>query len=198
MMPDYEFIEWNESNFNIHICPYVEQAYEARKFAFVSDYARGHALYEMGGIYLDTDVEVLKSFDDLLNNRSLWGFEAGNYIATSTIGSEAKHEYIKAYLEQYKDRNFLNSDNSLDLTTNVRVVTNYLKNKGLSLNGTKQVIEVDNIVLPERFFSPYDPRVGRMTRSKDSYTIHHYGKSWHGPWAKVKGALKKALSKIRK
>ena len=80
-MPEYRFIEWNEDNFDVRACPYVERAYRAREFAFVSDYARGKALYDHGGIYLDTDVEVLKPFDDLLSYRSFWGFEAGNFIA---------------------------------------------------------------------------------------------------------------------
>lgn len=197
-MPDYQFVEWNEDNFDIHICPYVEQAYEARIFAFVSDYARGHALFEMGGIYLDTDVEVLKPFDDLLGHRSIWGFEAGDFIATSTIGAEPGHEFIQAYLDYYQNRHFANGDGSFDKTSNVRMITKFFKNKGLSLDGTEQTLGEGNLFLPECFFSPYDYQVGRMAKTDNSYAIHHYGKSWHGPWAKLKGKVKKALSRIRR
>ena len=86
--PDYEIIEWNESNFDINRNLYIKQAYEAKKYAFVSDYVRVFALYKYGGIYLDTDVEVFKDFNDLLDNESFWGFEQENYIATSTIGAK--------------------------------------------------------------------------------------------------------------
>jgi len=105
-MPEYRFIEWNEDNFDVRACPYVERAYRAREFAFVSDYARGKALYDHGGIYLDTDVEVLKPFDDLLSYRSFWGFEAGNFIAAGIIGAVPGHDIIKAYLGQYHTANY--------------------------------------------------------------------------------------------
>ena len=193
LMPDYQIIEWNEDNFDIHVCPYVEQAYESRKFAFVSDYARGHALYEMGGIYLDTDVEVLKSFDDLLEHRSFWGFEAGNYIATSTIGAVPQHEMIKAYLDQYHHREFIQSDRSLDTTTNVQVITLLWEQQGLNLNNERQSMSGDNLVFPQAYLSPYDYRIGITNSSADTYAIHHYDKTWVGSWAQFKGKVKKMI-----
>ena len=191
LMPDYQIIEWNEDNFDIHVCPYVEQAYAARKFAFVSDYARGHALYEMGGIYLDTDVEVLKPFDDLLQHRSFWGFEAGNYVATSTIGAMPGHELIKTYLEQYHTRTFSGEDGTPDQTTNVQVVTQLWEAQGITRDDERQIVRDDNLILPQRYLSPYDYTVGITVRSSETYAIHHYGKTWMGPWPKIKGAMKK-------
>ena len=196
LMPDYQFMEWNEDNFDIHCCPYVEQAYQVRKFAFVSDYARGHALYTHGGIYLDTDVEVLKPFDDLLDHRSFWGFEAANYIATSTIGCVPQHEIIKEYLDQYHIRTFTRPDDSLDMTTNVAVVTKLWQNRGLLLNDEQQTIDDDNLFLPQAYFSPYDYTIGIIAPLTESYAIHHYAKTWIGPWAQFKGYAKKQAARL--
>lgn len=193
LMPDYQIVEWNEDNFDIHVCRYVEQAYEAKKFAFVSDYARGHALYEMGGIYLDTDVEVLKPFDDLLDRRSFWGFEAGNYVATSTIAAVPQHEMIRSYLDQYHDRAFIQSDGSLDTTTNVIVITGLWEKEGLLLENKHQEIEDENHFFAEEYFSPFDYRNGTSSISDETYAIHHYAKTWFGPWARLKGKIKKFI-----
>ncbi|MDA7496602.1 glycosyltransferase [Akkermansiaceae bacterium] len=194
LMPDYQVIEWNEDNFDVHVCPYVKQAYDSKKFAFVSDYARGHALYEMGGIYLDTDVEVLKAFDDLLGHRSLWGFEAGNYIATSTIGTIPRHEMIKTYLDQYHTRTFLKPDETPDQTTNVQVITKLWEQQGVLLNNERQTAGDDNLILPQECFSPYDYTLGTTASSRETYAIHHYEKTWLSPWARVKGNMKKKFA----
>lgn len=193
LLPEYRIIEWNEENFDIHVCPYVEQAYAARRFAFVSDYARGHALYEHGGVYLDTDVEVLKTFEDLLHHRSFWGFEAENFIATSTIGAVPKHEILKAYLEQYHTRQFLRPDGSHDTTPNVVFVTRLWEKHGLIRNNELQVVGNDNLFLPQSHLSPYEYTSGVMAPLNDAYAIHHYAKTWLSPWARVKGSIKKQL-----
>lgn len=196
IMPDYQFIEWSEENFDINICAYVEQAYASRRYAFVSDYARGLALYEYGGIYLDTDVKVLKSFDDLLQNRSFWGFEAGNFIATSTIGAIPKHEIIKKYLAQYHERKFLHADGAQDTTTNVEIITHLWQEEGLALNNELQSLGNGNLFLPQKYLSPYDYRNGSENVSIDTYAIHHYAKTWLSPWARVKGKAKRIINKI--
>ena len=99
--PDYEIIEWNESNYDITKNKYMESAYKEKKWAFVSDYARVDVIYQYGGIYLDTDVEVKKSFNDLLDNDSIWGFEEKNFIATSTIGACKKNKLNTKYNVSY-------------------------------------------------------------------------------------------------
>lgn len=195
-MPDYEIIEWNEDNSDINVCPYVRQAYDARMFAFVSDYVRGKALYELGGVYLDTDVEVLKPFDELLVHRAFWGFEAGNYIATSTIGTTPGNEIIGEYLNQYHDRMFLNADGTPDKTTNVAVVTDLLVSRGLVRDGQRQILKGGNLVVPEHFFSPYDYRLGVCRDTSETYAIHHYGKSWNGGWARAKGTAKRLAANV--
>lgn len=196
LMPEYEIIEWNEDNFDIRTCPYVEEAYEARKFAFVSDYVRGHALYQMGGIYLDTDVEVLRSFDDLLKHRSFWGFEAGNYIATSTIGAIPKHEMLKAYLDQYRTRKFLGVDGTFDQTTNVQIITQLWEEIGVVRNDKRQIVSDDNLILPQCLLSPYDYTIGTTACVSETYAIHHYQKSWVSNWARLKGGVKKNIAAL--
>jgi mannosyltransferase OCH1-like enzyme len=195
-LPDYRIIEWNEDNFDVQCCPYVAEAYEARKFAFVSDYARGHALFTQGGIYLDTDVEVLKSFNDLLDARSFWGFEAANFVATSTIGAQPGHEMIKAYLDQYHTRHFVRPDGFFDQTTNVEVVTRLWEQRGLARNDVRQVVGGGNMFYPQAYFSPYDYTVGTTASLNQAYAIHHYAKTWNGPWARIKGRVKKSLAKV--
>ncbi len=195
-LSDYEIIEWNESNFDINCNEYVRQAYEAKKFAFVSDYARVYALYNYGGIYLDTDVEVFKSFDDLLENDSFWGYEQENYIATSTIGSKKGNELIKDFLESYKDKKFIKEDGSYDDLTNVAIITNILEGYGLRRDGEYQEIKGIATFYPQTYFSPYDYINCRKLITENSYCMHHFYKSWLPLGVKIKGKIKLLLSKI--
>lgn len=195
-LSDYEIIEWNESNFDINCNEYVRQAYEAKKFAFVSDYARVYALYNYGGIYLDTDVEVFKSFDDLLENDSFWGYEQENYIATSTIGSKKGNELIKDFLESYKDKKFIKEDGSYDDLTNVAIITNILEGYGLKRDGEYQEIKGIATFYPQTYFSPYDYINCRKLITDNSYCMHHFYKSWLPLGVRIKGKIKLLLSKI--
>jgi hypothetical protein len=192
----YELKEWNESSFDSVSNAYVKEAYEKKKFAFVSDYVRVYALYHYGGIYLDTDVEVFKSFDDLLHHNSFWGFEQENYIATSTIGSQKGNQLIKIFLDSYQDRKFLKDDGSFDELTNVAVISKILTGQGLTLNGQRQEIEGLGTFYPQTFFSPYDYINCRKFITNDTYAMHHFYKSWLPPKARIKGNLKLIASKI--
>ena len=191
----YEIIEWNEDNFDISANDYVKEAYEAEKYAFVSDYVRVYALYNHGGIYLDTDVEVFKSFDDLLESDSIWGFEEKNYIATSTIGAKKGNKIIGEFLQLYKDRKFIKEDGSYDDFTNVAMVTEMLEKKGLKMNGEYQ--EIDGATFyPQTYFSPYDYINCRKLITDNTYCMHHFHKSWL-PWnIRIKSNLKRMLAKI--
>lgn len=175
--PDYEIIEWNESNFNIHSMPYVEEAYKSRKWAFVSDVARLNALVSEGGIYMDTDVEVVRSLDSLLENKSFLGFEGTQYIATNMMGCEPQHPFFKQFLDSYSSRRFIREDGSLDQTTNVEEITKRLQNLGFVLNGKEQ--EIDGIhIYPTDRFSPYDYITGLLRKTPNTYSIHWFDKSW--------------------
>ncbi|MEW6983696.1 glycosyltransferase family 32 protein [Colwelliaceae bacterium 6471] len=200
MLPDYQIIEWNEDNFDIHINPYVEQAYQAKKFAFVSDYARLLALYTQGGIYLDTDVEVLKPFDDLLDNDVVLGFEEKGYVATSTICARKNSLLINAFMSLYHHKHFIQPNGQYDLTTNVTKMTTLLQSYGLVLNEQPQQLTIDDketvTILAQVKFSPYD-YLNQINYADDStYTIHHFGATWAGPQFKYIKVIKSAVIKL--
>lgn len=195
-LSDYEIKEWNESNFDININSYIKEAYENGKFAFVSDFVRVHALYTEGGIYLDTDVEIFKPFDDLLDHDSFWGFEQENFIATSTIGAAKGNKLIKIFLDSYQNKKFLKEDGSLNEETNVAVVTTIIKKYGVKMNGNFQEVDGIGSFYPQVFFSPYDYINCRNFKTDASYSMHHYYKSWLSPKAKFKNRIKETTAKL--
>lgn len=195
-LSDYQIVEWNEETFDVKTNSYVKEAYEAKKYAFVSDYVRVYALYRYGGIYLDTDVEVIKSFNDLLYHNSFWGFEQENYIATSTIGAAKGNPIIEIFLDSYKGKRFLKEDGSFDDLTNVAIVTDILKKKGLIMDGTYQEFAGVAAFYPQPFFSPYDYINCRKYVTENTYAIHHFYKSWLPPKARFKSSVKVVLAKI--
>jgi hypothetical protein len=193
---DYEIIEWNEENFDIQCCTYVNEAYVSGKFAFVSDYVRVHALYHFGGIYLDTDVEVFKTFDDFLHHDSFWGFEQENYIATSTIGAAKGNALIKMFLDSYQNKKFINEDGSLDSLTNVAIITEILKKKGLKPNGEYQEIAGYGSFYPQTYFSPYDYINCRNVITEKTHAMHHFYKSWLPLKSRLKSKTKTQIAKV--
>ncbi|MGM7721166.1 glycosyltransferase family 32 protein [Metabacillus sp. Hm71] len=195
-LSDYEMIEWNEKNFDFKSNKYVNEAYQSGKFAFVSDYVRVYALYHFGGIYLDTDVEVFKSFDDLLGHESFWGFEQENYIATSTIGAKKGNLLIKLFLDSYHGKRFIKEDGTFDDLTNVAIVTNILKNNGLKTNGEYQKLVGKGAFFPQTYFSPYDYINCRKFITENTYAIHHFYKSWLPPKARLKSKIKTIAAKV--
>lgn len=192
---DYQIIEWNEDNFDINSNEYVKESYENKKYAFVSDYVRVHALYHMGGIYLDTDVEVYKSLDEFLEEDSFWGFEEKNYIATSTIGAKQGNELIKQFLDYYEDKSYNEMAKNIEEFTNVKIVTNIFKKIGFEMSGKKQTIDNIGTIYPQEYFSPYDYINYYDKKTDKTYTMHHFYKSWVSPKDKMKSNIKKVLAK---
>lgn len=192
----YEIIEWNESNFDITSLPYVYEAYKNKKYAFVSDYVRLWALAEYGGIYLDTDVEVFKKFDDLLKFSLFSGFEEGNLIGTSVIGAEKNNCLIKKYLKEYDKYNFYNKDRSMNLMPNVTRFSQLLQEEGLLLDNSKQIIKGNMCILPKEYLSPYDYINCTYKISEISYCVHHFYVSWMPLKVRTKRKIKKCLVKI--
>ncbi|KIL35399.1 glycosyl transferase [Cohnella kolymensis] len=192
----YEFVEWNEDRFDINCNAYVREAYQAGKYAFVSDYARVHALYHFGGIYLDTDVEVFKTFDELLQHDSFWGFEQENFIATSTFGAAKGNRLIKMFLDSYQTKSFVKQDGKQDQLTNVAIVTKMLKDEGLIQNGQLQEMPGVGTFYPQTFFSPYDYINIRKLITENTYAMHHFHKSWLPMTVRLKSNMKLVLSKM--
>lgn len=176
-LPDYEIIEWNEYNFDVNSCVYTAQAYQTKKWAFVSDYARLYALYHHGGIYLDTDVEIRKPLDDFLENSFFTGFEANDSLTTAVMGAKKHNPHIEELLSQYKDRVFLKEDGSIDDTPNTIVITSYMLHKGILSNGKKQ--EKDGVtVYPQIYFCPNNFLRIFEKYSEKTYAVHHCEQSW--------------------
>lgn len=194
---DYKITEWNEENFDINSNNFVKEAYAKKKYAFVSDYVRVYALYHYGGIYMDTDVEVKQPFsDEILGNDSFLGFEEKNYIATSTIGTKKGNKLIKRFLDSYDGKAFIKEDGEIDTLTNVAIVSNIIEGIGIRLDGTYQRIEGICTVYPQEYFSPYDYINCYSKANENTYTIHHFYKSWLPYKEKIKENIKKMISRI--
>lgn len=181
--PDYEIIEWNENNYSIEdCCSYVREAYSSQKWAFVSDYVRFDILYKYGGVYFDTDVELIKSIDDILEKGSFMGCEKTNGFSVNPglgIAAEAGNGLYKRVLDRYGDRHFIQNDGSFDQLTVVEFVTDILKDKGLS-NSDNIIQNVEGITIyPKEYFCPMNYRTGELKITNNTRSIHHYTASWH-------------------
>jgi mannosyltransferase OCH1-like enzyme len=178
--PDYEIIRWDESNFDIEQNLYCKEAYDAKKWAFASDYARLWVLVNEGGIYMDTDVEVLKPLDEFLCLQSFSGFEAEDRLPTGIMASRRQEPFFMKLLHDYDNRPFVLEDGSYDLTTNVTAITNACIDAGIVLNNTKQTVEGFTLY-PSDFFCPKSPSDLRLHLTENSHTIHHFDGSWTTP-----------------
>lgn len=182
--PDYEINEWNESNFDVNSIPYTRDAYQAKKYAFVSDYARFKILYEYGGIYFDTDVEVIKNMNDIIQRGAFMGIEVpgknGDYplIAPGLgIAAEAGHPIYKKILDCYQDLSFYKEDGSLNLKTVVKYNTEILQANGLM--PTNELQEIKGIwIYPVDYFNPLDDLTGKLNITLNTHSIHWYSRSW--------------------
>lgn len=171
-LPDYEIIEWNEENFNINFNEFTKKAYEEKKWAYVSDVARLFALYNYGGIYMDTDVEVYKQLDEFLNKKGFMGFEDIHYLSTGTIGAEQGNPVIKTILDFYNCKDFIKYENWQDYIkyqeTSPCIFTNILELLGLERDKNEEQHLRDFTIYPRSYFHTKD----------EGYTYH----SWNGSW----------------
>lgn len=188
--PDYEIIEWNETNFDITQNKYCYEAYKAKKWAFVSDYARLKVLYEYGGVYLDTDVEIIKKIDNLLLHRFFAGLESENTISTAVLAAEKNSEIIEKFLLIYNDLHFLNSKKKNDYTTNVERFSEFIKHKyNKELSNPPIILFEKAIIYDIDFFSVKNIYDNSINVTNNTYMIHHFSGSWLG----IKGNIKKLI-----
>lgn len=170
-LPDYEIKEWNEDNFNVHINNFTLQAYQMKKWAFVSDYARLHILYHYGGIYLDTDLEITNSLDPFLDYEGFMGFFSNFDISGGIIGAAKGNKFIKKLLTYYENKNFIDGNGKIDEKTNVEIITEISK-KHFGFVGENQTQQIlDMTIFPKEYFTVRDVNV-------KNYAIHHYNASW--------------------
>lgn len=198
-MPEYTFMEWNEQNFDVeNSIPYVRQAYEAKKYAFVSDYARIQALYQHGGIYFDTDIEVKKPFEEFLEDKSMvLGFESERSLLTAFIAVEKGHPYMKEFLESYKERNFLKEDGSYDMLVINEGFSALMERKGVDLDRNEyQELPGDIVIYPEEYFCGFDVNNWHESITDKTCTVHYMNSSWVSGKQGMKRKIIYTLQKI--
>ena len=184
--PDYEIVRWDESNFDINgSLLYVKQAYDKKMWAFVSDYVRPWALVNYGGIYMDTDVELVRPIDCFLQESAFSGFEAVDRIPTGIMACEKDHSTFKEWLNEYSKKRFVLDDGSVNLETNVTAITNYMARHGFSFDNALQTVK-EVTFYPKDFFCPKDTHTGIVELTGSTYCIHHFNGSWVAPTEKKK------------
>ena len=210
LCPDYEIKEWNEQNFPFQKSLYCRQVYKAQKWAFVTDYARFRILYEYGGIYLDTDVELIKPLDSLLEEcekTGIQGFmgierpETGDVAPGLICAAEPKNPLIKELLMGYKGRHFIDENGQQDLTTVVEytneilarhINTTYKQTRGL-VNNYIDIPDCSFRIYPSDYFNPMDMNTGEIKITENTYSIHHYASSWVDGYSRFRGKVYKSI-----
>ena len=193
--PDYKIMVWNEDTFDVHCCKYVEEAYQEKKWAFVSDVARLYALVNYGGIYMDTDVEVLKPLDNLLKYEAVSGFESDTNITTGLMATCKDHRMFIEFLHEYDDLDFRKKDGSLDLTTNVVRITNACLKYGFVPNNSKQTVNGFTL-LPKDYLCPKDSMTKELKITNNTLVIHHFDGSWMSEEKKYQRVIANKICKV--
>lgn len=185
-LPNYEIRRWDESNYDVHCIPFSSEAYNVGKYAYVSDYARLRILYEHGGIYFDTDVEVIKPLDDIIENGPFMGFEKSsttnccemlNVNVGLGFSVEPGNSIIREVLDFYENHHYIYPDGHMEQITIVKIVTEVLKRHGL--HDSDIPTNIDGItVYPWDYFCPYEPLSNKLVITQNTRTIHHFSASW--------------------
>lgn len=198
-LPDYVIKRWDESNFDVNAIPYTREAYAACKYAFVSDYARFWILYHYGGVYFDTDVEVIRPIDDIINRGGFLGVESnrnGIYTVNPGLGFAATQgtAVIGEMVNLYSTFHFTNTDGASDLKNIVEITTDYLSSKGLQ--NTDEIQDCCGFTIyPKDYFCPIDYDTRELKITENTRTIHHYAESWVPRSTRFKNALSRLFGK---
>ena len=199
VLPDYKILLWDASQIDIHSSIWLEEACQAKKYAFAADYIRLYALYNYGGIYLDSDVEVLKSFNDLLHLKSFIGYDSTNAIEAAIIGAEKGQEWIKSALEYYDNRHFIDSNGNYDMRPIPRMIYSKLHQFLSFKDCTTLVLKFPEIsIFPSEYFSPKNYQTKQLYVTENTYTIHHFDGKWISQTlnSKVKSSIHILLNKF--
>lgn len=186
-LPDYEIKRWDESNYDVHCLDYISHAYNARKYAYVSDYARFDILYKEGGIYFDTDVEIIRPIDDIIKNGNFMGFQTGESPQVNpglVLGSSSNTPFLYKMRDLYHHIRFINPDSLQVPETIVTYTTRELEKSGLILNDKIQHIEQFTIY-PTDYFCPISTLNGKLTITSNTRTIHHFDQTWQSPMRRI-------------
>lgn len=176
-LPDYKIIKWDSTNFDYKKYSYANEAMSKKKYAFVSDIVRLYVLYNYGGIYLDSDIKVLKSFDPLLKNEAFTGFESADRIGVWLLGSEKGNPFFKELLDCYEGKHFLLTNGEMDLTPNPVILGPVFDKYGVQYNN--EIQHLPNITIyPKEYFCPLDGSTGELNITRNSYAIHLFNGAW--------------------
>lgn len=206
--PDYEIKEWNEDNFDLECCDYVKEACEAKKWAFVSDYARFWILYHYGGLYFDTDVEIVQPIDDIVQKGSfmacepIYGVDMEKIIVPNInpglgLAATKNHRIYKEILDFYEKHHFKKEDGRADITTIVEYTSKILGKYGLAMTEKTQCIEGIYIYPPE-YFCPMNYQTGQIVLTENTKSIHHYTASWNTKTERMVTQMERAFLKYGK
>lgn len=203
--PGYEIREWNEENFDVNSIAYTRDAYKAGKYAFVSDYARFWILYHHGGVYFDTDVEVIRRMDDIIAKGAFMGFELDNVKSEKKVlsinpgvglGAEKGNPIYAEILQGFEKLDYYLPDGTRNPFTMIPMVTKIMKNRGLVLKDEMQTIDSITIY-PNEYFNPFDDITGVLRKTANTRSIHWYAKTWieaSNPWmVSVKRVLRRVF-----
>lgn len=197
-LPDFQIMRWDENSFDVDSTPFTKEAYAAGKYAFVADYVRLYALNRFGGIYLDTDVQLIKPLYDLLECEAFGGFETDNIIQTGIIGSIANGTFVKNMFEYYECKHFLKNDGEYDQTPNSAIFAHLLSRQG----GGNTPLENKRMSLscielyPSEYFCPIDQVTWKITTTQNTYCIHYLSGSWLPLSARIKRKIKSVIGNI--
>ena len=193
--PDYELIRWDESNFDLDENPYVRYCYDNKKWAFLTDYIRLAVVLRYGGVYFDTDVELLKPLDDLLQNGGFYSFETPDMVNTGQgFGAEAGHPTVAAMAAEY-EKLCPDEQGNFPLTACPALNTRALLGLGLRPDGSRQTV-AGAVILPVEYMNPYDEPTGRLKKTENTLSIHWYSKSWISPGAKLRSKLTRPFHRL--
>lgn len=200
--PDYEIKEWNEDNFDVNIIPYTRDAYAAKKYAFVSDYARFWILYHFGGIYFDTDVEVIRPMDDIIERGPFMGIECGiddgkklSVAPGLGLSAEVGHPIYKQILDHFFKLAFWLPDGDINSYTMIPLVTESLKEKGLiAREGIQEVCGI--YIYPPDYLNPLDDSTGLLNKTKNTRAIHWFMKSWMSPEKRWRASIMRIVRRL--
>lgn len=193
LCPDYKIVEWNESNFDVNMNEYTKMCMAQGKWAFLSDYVRLLVVYQNGGIYFDTDVEVIRSFDELLQNEAFYGFENEQFINTGLgFGAQKEHPSVQAMINEYDC--VINGKPETIMCPKLN--TNALLPFGLQQNGKNQTIAHNTKIYSSEYFNPLDDATGLLNITHNTYSINRYGKSWMNKGLKFRSRLTRPLHRI--
>lgn len=196
--PDFEIREWNEDNCDYLAMPFMAKAYAAKKYAFVSDVMRLIVLEQYGGVYFDTDVEVVRNISPLLNDEGFIGFENDQFVNSGQVMAVVPHQpVVQAMIEGYKKLHFANADGTVNAVGCPHLNSDVLERFGLVHNGKEQVVAGIH-VYPADYFNPLDSVTGKLMKTENTYSIHWYSMSWLPKSTQIKARLGRVWRRMRK